>query len=452
MPRPLLLCLLLPPLFAAQQQTSGASAAQPTFAGRSVAQWRELLSSNDLSHTDVLIAGGKDALPMLRVLIGSKEDYVPWRAIHACGEIGADAAPLADELLAILRHENDEWIKQQGAATALASIGRRDQPFVDALVAQALTSDIPALRATCVDTLTGLGIDVAARLLAAADHDRDVATDRAVELLVRAGEPSIPALIAALGAATRRREIATAALTRIGWPAVTPLERAGHQELAQRCLREGPLRHVRLHDDHELQAAGDAPFAQPALPRLPRATWRKVYGHGLGAQLWRAEEDERGLRVDVLTLTRKRSEPRTAELTAQTFSVPRARALAAMRQVAALARLHLVARPQQAGPFRSYRSTTSTGNWDGTVHVALDGDVLLDARWAGYPSNHNAAERFRCAAATGVLRELLTGCEPIARTVDDADREHLRACLAEATSTPWLQPRLQEMLDRATGR
>lgn len=406
----LLLCLLLPSLLLAQE-------APPTFDGRSVAEWRELLSSNDLSHRDVLVAGGARALPMLRVLIRSKEDYVPWRALYACEELGPVAAPLSDDLLRILREEDDEWIKQNSAARALYNLGRRDQAFVEQLARHALFTTKRSLRSTCIDKLAAMKVDVASRVFIATSLDEA----HAASVLARVGESCIPTLVEACRREGRERRIAVDALFQIGWPAVTPLERADLCELAQQVLEQHPLHHVPMHDYNELRTKGGAPFEQPAVDRAPEMVWWQGVGNGYRFSLFRATEGPTGTLVRKLELIHNRRKKQPAQLEVTTFVVPRARALDAARQLAAIRRLEL---RHDDSAMSVSTQVSGDGSWGG-ARIVQDGRVLLDEQFAGKHSTRNAARRFHAQATIGVLQAMLHGQAERAADFGDSDRELL---------------------------
>jgi len=391
-----------------------AQAKEPVFDGRSVAEWRTLLSSNDLSHTDILIAGGKRALPMLRVLIRSKEPYIPWRAIQACREIGPDAAPLSDDLLAILRDEDDSWIKQQGAMRALYKIGRDDAAFVQQVSRHAIHTDVPALRATCFDVLDALGVDLTLRVLATKNLDED----RAVKLLARIGEPAIPALIASMNGSKRDRRIAEAAAVAIGWPTVTPLESAGFPAVAQEVLQKGAVARVPMQVSVEWSTRDNQPFAQPPVDRVPQMTWWRKRPRSGRLEVFRAKEGPRGLVVEIARMRSKDGEPDL--VTCSQVTIPRTRALAAARQFAALAQIRPVQKAMLgSGPLAPEPKLAG-------LVVRNRDDVILQGRFVGSDTLWNVKDRYVTQAAMVVFEQMLQGYEEQPRHYSNDDRQHQR--------------------------
>jgi hypothetical protein len=290
---------------------------------------------------------------------------------------------------------------------------------------------VPALRQACARALGTLTPQATQRLLAAVDHGRATGPSRVVDALVAIGEPCIAPLLEALPGKRPAAAVAREALAQIGWRAVTPLERAGHAELAQLALATGPLRHVRGSEHFVVEHTG----TQPAIDRMPTLTWESGSGHGGNLSLFRAAEDAEGVRIDQIRTLHPRSAPQhapTVEVLEAT--IPRARAREVVRQLAALGRMTL--REKQPQPRRSWHGS---GNFHARVRVAAGDRVLLDAAFTGYPGSSTTSQRFRAEAAVAVLREALAEVEWTPRATRRQDGP---------ADTWWVEERLQTI---ATG-
>lgn len=410
--------------------TLAAQVAPPTFGDHDAAWWRERLLTAPAESRARLAAGLADDRPEVAQTVA-----------RLCESIGATAAPLVPDLVDLLSG-SPEWWSRVYCANALAAIGAASPQVCDALFAQVTASDVPRLRNECLRALARLDADVAQRLLAAVETGAWPTLERASEALGWLGAPVIGDLVGALERDTAANQVARAALLRIGWRAVDRLERAGHGDLAQRVLREGPLHGIAFVDEFVLSPTPP----QPPASQLPAIEWEVGYGHGHGLQLFRGTEDAEGFRIDVIAMATVFDEQRraTVVVTTRWTRIPRTVALGATRQLAAIAGMELRAKPDD-DPDGASRGRT-TGNFHARVRAATGGEALLEASFAGYPASDNVAARFHAEAAVAVLREALHGAQWHDRAVTAADRDRVAARRAEdRDEVRWVTERLQEI-------
>lgn len=415
---------------------------QETPAGKAdVAQWIARIEVSRKAAVDGLVAAMPESLQVLRQLLEHEDEDVAKVAAEAAEEIGPPAAALVPVLLKRLR-ASGSWWTQMNCGNALAAIGADDAEVFEALVKHCVESDVPRLRCECARAVQKLGGDACERLLAAVDLGRYEDPERAIETLTWLGEDVAEPLLAVVDGVGASKLVAREALARIGWRVVERLERAGHRELAQRALRTGPLQYISWVEEFVLEPTEP----QPPVPQLPEITWETGYGHGGGLQLWRAAECATGLRFDVIGVsTRYDGGRKVANVSANSTVVPRARALAAMRQLALLAKMRLVAKPKPEGEFYS---GSSSGNFHSRVLVRIRDDVVLDASFSGYPASGNVVERFPAEAARNVLNQLLADAEFSEREPNDEDRAAVDArCERIDGDAWWVKERLLTMRD-----
>ena len=366
---------------------SVANAQAPTFAGESVATWAARLEADATPWVDRLAAGGADSLDVLRPLLDHDDYYVRLRSHLAVERMGASAAPLTPLLLARLRDDAASWSRHALAAGALGTIGADAPEVLDALASRCVAATAPALRAKCARVLAHLDDGAGHRLLGLAARDAFAARQHAIEALIATGNAAVETLIDALGRGGRAAEIARLALPEFGFLVCTRLERAGHPQLAQLALQRGAVRDVRFADRYEV-VMGEP---RPAFSRLPSGVFETGSGHGHGLQLWRLHEGPRGLVVDRLRLRTGPADDRGQErfvVTADRTVLPRALGLDLARQLATLEHMSLRRRPEAPTD-----TASSTGNFHARIRLQLDDEVLLDARFTGYPSARNEIGR-----------------------------------------------------------
>jgi len=404
-----------------------------------VEQWITRIGRDRNAAVEKLAASSPESLPVLRQLLEQRDEDVAQAAAMAAEKIGRAAASLEPALLLRLR-SSASWWTQLRCADALAAIGATDPEVVDALMKLCIESDVPHLGSVCARAVHTLGGDVGKRVLAAVETGRYEEPERAIETLRWLGEDVAESLLAVVDGDGASAHVAREALARIGWRVVDRLERAGHRELAQRALRTGPLQRISWVEEFVLEPTE----AQPPVPQLPEITWETGHGHGGGLQLWRAAECATGLRFDVVGVSTQYQDGRkVANVSANSAVVPRARALAAMRQLALLAKMRLVAKPRPEGEFYS---GSSSGNFHSRVLVKVRDDVVLDASFSGYPGSGNVVERFAAEAARNVLNQLLADAEFSEREPNDEDRAVVAArCERVADDEKWVKERLLAM-------
>lgn len=409
------------------------------FEPRNADDWVRRIEADAKAAVERLAAGQPHSFELLAVLLARDGDLVPFHAAQACERIGPAALPLQDRLLHGLRAAKSWWT-QMGCANALAAIGSPTPAVLGALMQHVCKSPIPRLRVECARAALRLDADFVDRALTAVDRGDFVDQQHAIEVLSWLGEPVIDRLLPCLDRKSAAGEVARQSIVRIGWRAVTRLERAGHALLAQQALRLGPLQHVSSIDEYELL---DSP-PQPPVAQLPTIRWEDGHGHANSLSLFRAHEVDGDLRVEEVTVTETHAAPGTRfAVRARTWTVARARALEATRQLLAIASLRLRKRPgldEQAG--------WGSDDFLARVHVEMAGEVRLDASFCDYPTSDNVPRRFQAEAAVGVLYQAMVGASSTDREVSIADRDVVVARRRLQDKDPWwVVQRVQGMAD-----
>lgn len=423
-------CLLCA-VASSQQPPQPAPASTARLAGRSAEEWAERVRGDMKAAIAELAAPGAAGLPVLDKLLADPSDTVAETAARACAAIGPAAAPLLPALARELR-ERSAWIPAWHCADAARAIGVAEPTIVAALLAQMQQSTVPALRQQCALVYDRLQPEATQRILAAAARGEFSQTQFAVDALACLGERAAPTLADHLRTHPEDN-VARGAVEAIGWRTVPWLERAGLTAIAESVLRSGPLRHVPMHEQFTLEFTG----APVVLPRLPAIAWESTYGHGTDFDLYRAVEDERGLRVDQISLV---AEP-APHVRVRTTMLTRDRAMALARQLAVLGRMRLAPRArQQNGLF-------SSGDFFARVRVSVGADTLLDATFGGYPASDNTPDRLQPQAAIAILFEALADATWTERaaTADERAAVDARSREIVAQQPEWAAARLQQL-------
>ena len=413
--------------------TSACLAQQPQFDGLGLKHWRKQALEHNEEAVTKLAAGKERCLPVLRALLAvaptdKNEAELAATAAKVCRQLGPEAESLSDQLLQHLQ-KSCSWLTQYRCGQALASIGVAKPEIVHALLHHIGESDVPALRAYCAESLAELCPKAPSILLAAVTSGRLSTEAFAIDALVRIGPSVAPELLAELAKPTSKtrasaRRVAEEGLARLGWQVVTLLEKHGHAKLAQRALREGLL--VRELDIDSFQITGPAP--QPPVQRMPRLQWSDGSGHGQGLTLYRAVEDKRGLRIDHIATYLDESDTRRVSL--QTAVLPRAKALEATRQLAAIATMNVSAKSEPP-------TWVSSGNISVSIQMELEDKLVLSESFSGYITGDNFPERFLAHAAVVVLRQATNKLDWTERPITEEDRKFLEERAAASSKEPW---------------
>jgi HEAT repeat protein len=177
---------------------------------------------------------GAVAVEPLRGLLGDESVRVRWSAVAALGDIGVDAAGVAEDLAPLALDDANASVRRQ-ARFSLARLGRSGIEACIDLMRKTETTTARAEIATALALAGGAVVAPMATLLQ--DEDEDIAA-RAAGVLVDLGPKALPALDALLGALRRAGPVrfnAAEALLRIGPPArkhIEPLAKSSDEGIA----------------------------------------------------------------------------------------------------------------------------------------------------------------------------------------------------------------------------
>lgn len=367
--------------------------------------------------------------------------------VTAAALLGPGLPAQADEradpavLLRDLQHAKS-WIRQCECARALAASGVADDKVLAALLGHMRTSEVPALRAECLDAYATLRPTAVRDLLTAVARGDFAEVEYAADAIERLGDAATAALVDEVRNNGAAAAVATSVLLRRGWLDVPELERVALHDLAERALFAGALHLCAGAEETDRLRARLARTPSP-IARLPVIEWVDGFGHGPGFVLCRAAEVERGLLVTSIALREPRDGPAVAVV--QSTLLPREDAHAMARQLAVLPCVEWV--PVDAPNTDTSSSWISFSNFIAVARATVGDDVLFDAAFCGYPAADNVAQRFVPEVASKVLAATLHGARWETREPTDADRAFVAAIGSRLPKeqTWWTLDRLERL-------
>jgi hypothetical protein len=430
--------LAFSPTIVAQER---APSPPPSWNVEDTALWADRLRSDSVATQELLAGSLPESLPVLEALLASPDDEIAAHAAVVCEAGGRAVRPLVPSLRELLRADRRSWWSKLYAARALAAARTDDVEVRDLLIENAIESEIPALRAACLDAWFTLDPGSFDRLLEAARTGRfDAAPERLTDSLWRAGTPVAERLVALLPPEgttdpTPVESSAREALIRHGWKVTALLEDVGRHGLAQEALHRGA---IALHEPW-LDLDGVEFEAIPETPRttsMPALTWAWSMGHhGSSFSVLRTVEDEDPATVRVDEIAWRRAADGPDELVSRVHRVPRERALAAARQLAALRHLRSIPKPKKADEDGWHTVMVSTAMEHVSIHATFADGTDLEQTYTGFAKPIDVDERIRAQLAVRVLAELLAEGESTPRDPDAEDLALVARRAVEARGT-----------------